>query len=531
MPVSLWKEAERFQYDEELKVSMMPDGRAKYQALQTLKKNPDGSRASFVKQRSLLPVPVPNHVARSTVPLQQFWTTTWDRSPDFGYDISPIRNNFSPSLPVDRGDRSPRKPLKALGSTYRPVFNYQREILGHLKTGQRCYLCLSIKTDRDTPVHRWYWGLLWCRTCLAKYTVAATAVSVVPNYEAILDSATMSFFRSPHGKAMFFLPEIDDLVRQQTSLDLKAHTLVAKQCRYALEVNRVQRSILEARRRVIRLKIIAFAKLIWEGIDPDPDLVNKNGVLTLEDRPHLSSPATYRRFRERFAPTSDLEKFLFPSYLISDQPRDVPYDDLSGWMADPTTAISRNTSVKDVNGRWVSDAAESMLLHLTLWYDPHYIHKGFGGYVVSWVKAAKEFQTRRLEAELESGLTVEIGWAPVLSHGLYDYARIRKLRAKCGLQEEGDLEMAGVPKRLDVHDFSVPYTLEQYVRLDNRAAVAARKQRRKINDFNKIIKHTCVSCPATGGLFFPMGIQGMLDHMIVFHPLKFWYSDDFHIMG
>ncbi|MCJ1389018.1 hypothetical protein MMC18_001871 [Xylographa bjoerkii] len=533
MPVSLWKEAERFQYDEELRVAMMPDGRAKYQALQALKKNPDGSRASFLRQRSLLQDPALPHVTRNSVPppSQQFRTTTWDRSHDFGYDISPIRNNFAPSPSLDRGDRSLRKPVKALGSAYKPVFNYKREILGHLKAGQRCYLCLSIKTDRDTPVHRWHWGLLWCRTCLAKYTVGATAVTVVRNYEALLDSATMSFFRSSYGKAMFYLPEIDNLVRQQTGLDLKTHTLAVKQCRYTLEVNRVQRSILEARRRVIRLKIIAFAKLMWDGIDPDPDLVNKNGVLTLQDRPHLTSPAMYRSFRERFAPTSDLGKFLFPEYLIADQPRDVPYNELSGWMADPTTTLSRNTTVKDVNDRWVSNAAESMLSHLTVWFDPRYTHKGFGGYVVTWVKAAKEFQTRRLEAELESGLTVGIGWAPSLSRGLHEFARIRKLRAKCGLQEEGDIEMASVPKRLDVHDFSVPYTLEQYVRLDNRAAVVARKRQRKINDFNKIIKHTCVSCPATGGLFFPMGIQGMLDHMIIFHPMKFWYSDDFHIMG
>ncbi|MCJ1383452.1 hypothetical protein MMC17_006566 [Xylographa soralifera] len=472
-------------------------------------------------------------MARSSVPPppQQFPTTTWDRTHDFGYDISPIRNNFSHLPLLDRGDPFLRKPVKALGSAYKPVFNYKREVLGHLKTGQRCYLCLSIKTDRDTPVHRRHWGLLWCRTCLATYTVAATAVMGVQNYEALLDSATMSFFRSSHGKAMFYLPEIDNLVRQQTGLDLKTHTLVAKQCRFALEANRVQRSILEARRRVIRRKIIAFAKLMWEGIDPDPDLVNKNGVLTLQDRLHLSSPATYRKFRERFAPTSDLGKFLFPEYLISDHPRDVPYDDLSGWMADPTTVLSRNTTVNDVNDRWISDAAEAMLSHLTMWFDPRYISKGFGGYVVSWVNAAKDFQTRRLEAELESGLIVEIGWAPTMSRGRREFARIRKLRAKCGLQEETDIEMAGVPQRLDVHDFSVPYTLEQYFWLDNRAAVAAKKRQRKINDFNKIIKHTSVSCPATGGLFFPMGIQGMLDHMIIFHPVKFWYSDDFHIMG
>ena len=365
----------------------------------------------------------------------------------------------------------------------------------------------------------------------ADFALAATALSIIPNYEALLRFSTMSYFRSSHGNFMYYLPEMDDLVRQQTGLDLKAHTSIAKQCRYSLEVNRVHRSVLEARRRAIRLKIIAFAKLIWEGVDPDPDLVNENGVFTLQARPHLSSSETYRGFRERFAPTFELGKFLFPEYLISEKPQDVPYNDLGGWITDPTMALSRSTTIYDVNNRWISNNAESMLSYLTAWYDPRYLHKGFGGYVVSWVTAARDFQTRRLEAELESGMTVEIGWAPASSHGLSEFSRIRKLRAKCGLQEERDVEMASLPKRLDIHDFSVPYSLEQYVRLDNRAAVAARKRQRKIQDFNKIIKHTCVACPATGGLFFPMGIRGMLDHMAIFHPMKFWFSDDFHIVG
>ena len=133
-----------------------------------------------MRQRSLLPVPVARHTVRSSVqpPLQQFSTTTWDNNHDFGYDMSPIRNNFSPQPLLDRGEHFLRKPVKALGSTYKSAFNYKREILGHMKTGQRCYLCLSIKADRDTPVHRRFWGILWCRTCLATYTVGKLSTEV-----------------------------------------------------------------------------------------------------------------------------------------------------------------------------------------------------------------------------------------------------------------------------------------------------------------------------------------------------------------
>ena len=134
-----------------------------------------------MRQR-LLPAAVPVNVGRSSVPplVQPLPTTTWNRTHDLGYDISPVRNNFSPPPLLDCGDRFLRKPVKALGSAYKAVFNYKREILGHLKTGQRCYLCLSIKTDRDTPVHRWYWGLLWCRTCLAMYTVGKLTIECIP---------------------------------------------------------------------------------------------------------------------------------------------------------------------------------------------------------------------------------------------------------------------------------------------------------------------------------------------------------------
>ena len=52
MPVSLWKEAERFQCNEELRVAMMPAERVKYQGLQALKKSPEGGRAlSYVYTR------------------------------------------------------------------------------------------------------------------------------------------------------------------------------------------------------------------------------------------------------------------------------------------------------------------------------------------------------------------------------------------------------------------------------------------------------------------------------------------------
>lgn len=361
--------------------------------------------------------------------------------------------------------------------------------------------------------------------------VAPSALHMLHNSDHVLAAATLRFFRSGSATPRFYLPEVNDLVRQQSGLDLQTHTLIVKQCRFVLEANRVQKSTVEARRRNVRLKIIDFAKMIWDGVDPDPDSITTNGVLSLRDRPHLSSPSTYLLYRRRFAPTAELGKFLFPDYLLSEEPRDLPYDPSTGWLSDPTVALPRKTAIEHLNRRWFSDAAESMLSYLTCWMDPRYDTKGFGGSVSAWVEAAVKYHTCRLEAEVDSGRTVSIGWASTSSHGDREFRRIRKLRAKCGLQAEGQVLMPTLPPLIEVDDFSNPLTSEQYIAWNHYAMTFATDRMKQMEDFNKIIKRTCVGCPATGMTFHPMGVDGLLKHMLYYHPNYFWITDDFHIIG
>ena len=341
----------------------------------------------------------------------------------------------------------------------------------------------------------------------------------------------MTCYRTRSGTKMFYLPEIDDLVRQQTGLDIRAHALVAKQCKHSLEVFRVQRSKLESRRRDIRLKIIAFAQKIWDGEDPDPDRVSENGVIHLKSRVHLTSPDTYRVFRERFAPTSHLSRFLFSEHLTSDRPQEATYNYCGGWLEDPTKSLPRCTTVDVLSSRWLSDTAESMIALLTSVFDSRFRLKGFGGFVGEWVKAAKHYHIERLEGEVECGMTVAMAHKSSNEYSYEDSQRIRKLRAKCGLQEEGQLLMTALPSRIEVHDFSNQLSLNDYMMADHAAAIAIRDWKKKIDDFNKIIKKTCVICPNTGGLYFPMGIEGLVNHMLTFHDAIFWLSDDFHVVG
>ncbi|MCJ1479203.1 hypothetical protein MMC13_007887 [Lambiella insularis] len=490
VPIALWNEVEQFQDVQGLQTVTINNGKATYVPVRALDTSAGGN-ITFAPPSVPFTLYPPTALSPTVIP--------W------------------------------REPVRALGSAFKPGFNYKREIVGHLRSGVRCYVCLDIKDGPVKPVRFREWGLLWCSSCFAQHTITPSAVSMLPDKDLVLASVTLRsvrFSTTPR----YFLPEIDDIVRQVTGIDLKTHALIMKKCRSFLEANRVHKSAIEARRRDIRLAIIEFAKMIWDGEDPAPDLIPENGGVSFRGRPHLSSPDTYRLFRERFAPTAELGKFLFAHYLVAAEPRESPYDLFTGWLTDPTKSLPRTTTVGDLTHRWISGAAESMLSHLTCFRDSRYITKGFGGSVGIWVKAALDWHTRRLETEIDSGYIVSIGWAQASTHGTPQFRRIRRLRFKCGLQGAGGL-LRPIPNRVEVDDFSTPLTLEQYIALDRYAVTAAEDQMQQVKDFNKIIKRTCVACPQTSLLLYPMGIEGLLQHMMHSHLRRFWTTDDFHIVG
>ena len=316
-------------------------------------------------------------------------------------------------------------------------------------------------------------------------------------------------------------------------MDLKTILQVDAHCKQVMAKQRLQRSKLELDRRIIRRKLVYIAKMIWEGLDPNPNiLMSEDGVVSYHASSKLVSPETYRTFRERFAPTAELEKFLFPDYLVVDNPYyQTTYNGDSGWLYDPSTIIDKNKSLGDIPHGWYCEQAARMLHQLTNSRQRNYYLKGYGGYVDAWVKAGTKYHLNRLKAEIDSGVTVSLAHTPVQFHNSDEFDRIRKLRAKCGLQTEGYGMMSPLPQRVDVNDFSSECSFEEYLELNRVAAVAEDDRRTKIKYFNKIIRHTCVGCPITGGLFYPMGLEGLLEHMRTAHPREFWETDDFHVIG
>ena len=306
-----------------------------------------------------------------------------------------------------------------------------------------------------------------------------------------------------------------------------------KQLKARAEYARLENSEIEKARLQIRLKLVKYAEVIWEGHNPCQETVLEHDATTPGPLVNWSvTPDTYRMYRERYAPTSKLAQFLFPTHLITNQPTNTPWTESGGWLKDPVRALTKGTTVDRVPDNWFVDAALAMIELLVKWNDPRYNTKGKGGYVDEWVKAAKSYHICRLEDELEKGVIVEISHVPKEEHDKEEYSRIRELRFKCGLQQEGEIFMPELPARVSTWDLSYSDAkFADFVHQDSAAAKAIAKRKEKIKYFNKIIRNVCILCPRTNLSLRTMGLEELVDHMHLGHADHFWDKDDWHITG
>lgn len=85
------------------------------------------------------------------------------------------------------------------------------------------------------------------------------------NYQDILDRATLTPYEVGTTKH-YYLPELNNILRARfDGLPVQTLLLLAKKHSFTVEKERVQRSALEGRRRLVRAKIVLFAQKIWDG--------------------------------------------------------------------------------------------------------------------------------------------------------------------------------------------------------------------------------------------------------------------------
>ena len=103
---------------------------------------------------------------------------------DFGLDLKPFNRNYAFHPNVDdavhhlrakQPDSVPaviREKHMLLGGPYDPFFDYQLEIIGHLRSLTRCFICLGKEGPKNTSVVITAWSMCFCHGCFEKYAIS-----------------------------------------------------------------------------------------------------------------------------------------------------------------------------------------------------------------------------------------------------------------------------------------------------------------------------------------------------------------------
>ena len=150
------------------------------------------------------------------------------------------------------------------------------------------------------------------------------------------------------------------------------------------QASKVLRSRPEGERAKLREKLIEVDQAIWEGRDPFPYYILKEGAdntkaLRLKREEACSSD----RFRPFYLFAPEVRQFLFPEHMVSGIV--VSTQSTTKWLVDPTYKLLTHGLYTEVDDHKLFEAAEKMLLDLTDYTHDKYCRKGRGGYVLAWI--------------------------------------------------------------------------------------------------------------------------------------------------
>lgn len=280
---------------------------------------------------------------------------------------------------------------------------------------------------------------------------------------------------------------VDGILTTVTGGDFEINCFLFQQLKQFRTNLSIEKSPIGRKRRTLRVELVKVAERLWTGTDEE-------------------SAATYAVYRNRFAPTVMLHKFLFPDCLLYETPTALPFEAEYGWLVDPTMELKGHQAVDKALGNptWIADKAQEMLSKLTKVMEPSgvinrfYEEKGFGygGFVSNWIEAAEQYHIRRIELALNQGRVVT---TDIWGTDTKTATRVHTLRRRIGLQDRVGVLWHGMTH----------HHRDRLVRL-----------------FNKIMRHGCVACPENDLLMFPRGLHSMVAHMRTSHPDRFWLSDN-----
>lgn len=297
-----------------------------------------------------------------------------------------------------------------------------------------------------------------------------------------------------------YRPMVDEILRQKIGVDFLTTAAVQTYINQLLETWKggTQSEPLKAHRRNLRMDIVECAQQIWDS------------TVLEEQKPGQPPPdaAAERRMRMkliivlargRWAPTSRLAQFLFPSRLLPHTNLWLPYDSEAQWLFDPTLDLEKSRDVLRAGPFWVHDKALKMVQDL--------VSCGPEGEVTSWMEAAQEWHVRRLTHELYCGKYLNLKFGGPRQHVPMDVP-------------------TALNNRLDV--------LAKKLRIDPlfpAGALSHHEKKKAIASFNKIVLARCGGCPLNNLMILPGGLKEVVQHYCKYHPSQFYTNDRWSIRG
>ena len=375
-----------------------------------------------------------------------------------------------------------RKRILALGGPFDTTISYRREILGHLHQKERCFSCyehFSGGIDRGHP-----FGANFCGECVLSLVLKDNDVTELRGLRVLLNRARLRAFGmrdqlSYGGRAGYWIPAVDELLRKEIGIDYK--TAVAKQLyfTYLWQAPR-PRSLAKGReQRDVRNLLVGEVKRLWDN----PSCLDKDFTTILLN------------MRSRFAPTSKLAEFLFPDHLLYEDAVYFPHDTKAKWLLDPVSTVSDDLLNTLVNGpstklnAWLNVTARVLIIDLLL-------HKN----VTKLIEAAEEWHVQRLRADLQD-------YEKIMTRALAEPPKNRANRLRVILE------------KLHLLTGDINYKIGL-----NAGGEALAKR-----VLPGLIEKACIACPHSW-LLSPRGIEGVVKHMREVHPGMFW-KGDFLIQG